>query len=131
MAKLKISIPWANILFKTFKIHAFDSESNTWEESDFSDLLGAEQEIISDIDATIDVKGNHTYLCGTLTSLTLQSVEDSPRESVIRFKSGSTPTTLTLPATLEVVGWTVPQANYSYEISIANNRAIIAYFETL
>lgn len=86
---------------------------------------------IEDSAAVIDVKGNHSYLCGTLTSLALQSVEDSPRESVIRFKSGGAPTTLTLPATLEVVGWMVPQANHSYEISIANNRAVIAYFETL
>lgn len=82
-------------------------------------------ENISGSSVVLDVAGGHTYLCGTLASLTLRSVVDSPREAVIRFRSGAVAATLSLPDTLEVVGYSVPAANMTYEINIASNRAVI------
>ncbi|MEG0808134.1 MAG: hypothetical protein RR410_07265, partial [Alistipes sp.] len=78
--------------------------------------------------ATLNVVGGHTYLCGEMTALTLATVENAPREAVIRFTSGAVATTLSLPATLKVVGYAKPAVNQSYEISIRQGAAVIVNF---
>lgn len=77
-------------------------------------------------------EGHHIYVCtaAALTSLTVTEVEDSPRETVIRFSSGQTPTTLNLPESLKLFAVMVPEANAAYEINIANGLAVFAKFES-
>lgn len=79
--------------------------------------------------ATLDVVGGHAYVCEELTSLTLSMVEDSPREAVIRFRSGAAATSLSIPLALRTSGYWAIAANKSYEISIAGNLAVLAAFE--
>lgn len=86
-------------------------------------------ENVSGADVTLSVTGNREYICGELSSLTLQSVEDSPQVSVIRFTSGVVPTTLTLPETLPVAGWRIPQADMPYAIFILGYTATIVSYE--
>lgn len=90
-------------------------------------------ETITGATVTLNVKGGHDYKCGTLASLTIESVEDSPIEASIRFYSGSTKTQLIWPDCLHMVGkrpeW-VPAPNLAYEINIKNNIAVIMEFNT-
>ena len=87
-------------------------------------------ESISGSTVVLDVKAGHDYTYGTLTSLTIKSVENSPRESSIRFVSGSTKTTLAWPDSIKRVGYWKPASNMAYEINIKNNIAIIQEFNT-
>lgn len=80
--------------------------------------------------AVIDVKGGYDYTCGTLTSLTIKSVENSPKESSIRFTSGNTATELILPQNLNRIGYWTPAPNMTYEINIENNIAVIMEFNS-
>ena len=74
---------------------------------------------------SLDVKAGHEYICGTLTSLTLKTVENSTKESSITFACGDTETELVLPDNLSVDGYKIPEVGRTYEISIKNNSAII------
>lgn len=77
-------------------------------------------------------EGHHIYVCtaAAVSSLTITEVENSPRETVVRFTSGQTPTTLNLPESLKLFAVMVPQAGVSYEINIANGLAVFAKFES-
>lgn len=86
-------------------------------------------ENISAADATLNVVGGHEYICGTLTSLTIQSVDGSSKESSIKFTSGDTETQFTWPDSLDMIGNTVIKSNATYEISIKGNKGIIVYAE--
>lgn len=76
-------------------------------------------------------EGHHIYVCtaAAVSSLTITEVENSPRETVVRFTSGQTPTTLNLPESLKLFAVMVPQAGVSYEINIANGLAVFAKFK--
>lgn len=78
-------------------------------------------------EVVLDSVGGYIYECGELASLTLRTVEDSPREAVVTFRSGAVPTELVLPLSLGVVGYAVPQPGRAYEISVRNNIAVIVY----
>lgn len=78
-------------------------------------------------EVVLDTVGGYIYECGELASLTLRTVEDSPREAVVTFRSGAVPTELVLPLSLGVVGYAVPQPGRAYEISVRNNIAVIVY----
>lgn len=78
-------------------------------------------------EVVLDTVGGYIYECGELASLTLRTVEDSPREAVVTFRSGAVPTELVLPQSLGVVGYAVPQPGRAYEISVRNNIAVIVY----
>lgn len=75
-----------------------------------------------------DVKGDTIYTCtGTLTSLTLDSVENTQFEADIYFTTGSS-CTLNYPNTIDgVVGTTTLKANTRYIIAIKDNRMVISY----
>lgn len=79
-------------------------------------------------EAVLDTVGGCIYECGELASLTLRTVEDSPLETVIRFRSGRSATTLACPDTLLFDGYPVPAAEHAYELSIAGLRAVIVSF---
>ena len=77
-------------------------------------------------DVTINVEGNHKYICGELTSLKIGTVEKSARTSAIFFTSGATATELTWSDDLvDIIGYKTPAPNKAYEINIEELRAII------
>lgn len=86
---------------------------------------------LADSDVTIETaKAAYIYVCtaAAVSSLTVTAVENSPYETVIRFASGDTATTLNLPESLQISWVGAPGPNASYEINIANNLAVIAQF---
>lgn len=77
-------------------------------------------------DVTINVEGNHKYICGELTSLKIGTVEKSARTSAIFFTSGNVATELTWSDDLvDIIGYKTPAPNKAYEINIEELRAII------
>lgn len=129
---IKAIMPNYNKVAFPFRIKVF--ENGKWK---YKDITKAESsEIIENIDSAEVViakaEGHHIYVCtaAALTSLTVTEVEDSPRETVIRFSSGQTPTTLNLPESLKLFAVMVPEANAAYEINIANGLAVFAKFES-
>jgi hypothetical protein len=71
--------------------------------------------------ATINVEPGKLYNCETLTSLTISSIPNSTIESVIKFKSGTTPTTLSFPVSTDFEC----EANTKYEINIFGGDLVI------
>lgn len=69
-------------------------------------------------DVTLDVKGNHMYVCGELTTLNIASVENSTKLSIVRFTSGATATQFSYPEGFNITGWTKPEENTGYTICI-------------
>lgn len=77
-------------------------------------------------EVTINVEGNHKYICGELISLKIGTVEKSARTSAIFFSSGAVATELTWSDDfVEIVGYKTPAPNKAYEINIEELRAII------
>lgn len=69
-------------------------------------------------DVTLDVTGNHMYVCGELNSLNISSVENSTKLSIIRFTSGATKTQFSYPENFNITGWTKPEENTGYTICV-------------
>lgn len=69
-------------------------------------------------DVTLDVKGNHMYVCSELTTLNIASVENSTKLSIVRFTSGATKTQFSYPEGFNITGWTKPEENTGYTICI-------------
>lgn len=91
------------------------------------DLEGIQnRETVSGNTPLIDVKASTIYNCtGTLTSLKINSVENSQFESDIYFATG-VGCILTYPQTIDgVVGSTVLRDNTRYIIAIKDNRMVI------
>lgn len=86
-------------------------------------------ENIQGADATLDVKGGRKYMCGELTSLTINSIEKSTDTTVIYFTSGATPTQFVYPQDTPVSGWDQPEANKSYVICVFNGNLSIEPYE--
>lgn len=80
-------------------------------------------------EVTIDVKGGTMYVCGELTSLTIASVENSTKPSIIRFTSGATATQFSYPENFNITGWTKPEENKSYTICILFGAGNMTYDE--
>lgn len=80
-------------------------------------------------EVTLDVKGNHMYVCGELTSLTISSVDNSTKLSIIRFTSGTTKTQFSYPEGFNITGWTKPEENKSYTICILFGAGNMTYDE--
>lgn len=80
-------------------------------------------------EATLDVKGGRKYICGELTSLTLNSIEKSADTTVIYFTSGATPTQFVYPEDTPISGWDQPEANKIYLICIFNGNLSIEPYE--
>ena len=89
--------------------------------------------IVSDSTSTsislTQAKANTIYKYGTLTNLTITTVEQSDEEIIIYFTAGAT-ITATLPNTLQWVNDNpfAPEANTKYVISIVNNIGAWASF---
>lgn len=80
-------------------------------------------------EVTIDVKGGTMYVCGELTSLTIASVENSTKPSIIRFTSGATATQFSFPENFNITGWAKPEENKSYTICILFGAGNMTYDE--
>lgn len=86
-------------------------------------------ENVEGAEATLDVKGGRKYMCGELTSLTINSIEKSTDTTVIYFTSGATPTQFVYPEDTPISGWDQPEANKIYLICIFNGNLSIEPYE--
>lgn len=86
-------------------------------------------ENVEGAEVTLDVKGGRKYMCGELTSLTINSIEKSADTTVIYFTSGATPTQFVYPENTPVSGWNQPEANKIYLICIFNGNLSIEPYE--
>lgn len=80
-------------------------------------------------DVSLDVVGGTMYVCGELTSLTIASVDNSTKPSIIRFTSGATATQFSYPENFNITGWTKPEENKSYTICILFGAGNMTYDE--
>lgn len=80
-------------------------------------------------DVAINVEGNHKYICGELTSLTLTSIPTSTKLSIIRFASGATATQFAYPEGTSITGWSQPQPNTNYSLFIWEGAITMVYDE--
>lgn len=80
-------------------------------------------------DVSLDVVGGTMYVCGELTSLTIASVDNSTKPSIIRFTSGATATQFSYPEDFNITGWTKPEENKSYTICILFGAGNMTYDE--
>lgn len=80
-------------------------------------------------EVTLDVKGNHMYVCGELTSLTISGVDNSTKLSIIRFTSGNQATQFSFPEDFNITGWAKPEGNKSYTICILFGAGNMTYDE--
>ena len=78
---------------------------------------------------SLDVKGGTMYVCGELTSLTIASVENSTKPSIIRFTSGATATQFSFPEDFNITGWSKPEENKRYTICILFGAGNMTYDE--
>lgn len=95
--------------------------------------IGAEKativENVEGAEVTLDVKGGRKYMCGELTSLTINSIEKSTDTTVVYFTSGATPTQFVYPEDTPVSGWDQPEANKTYIICVFNGNLSIEPYE--
>lgn len=86
-------------------------------------------ENVKGVEVTLDVKGGRKYMCGELTSLTINSIEKSTDTTVIYFTSGATPSQFVYPEDTPVSGWDQPEANKIYLICVFNGNLSIEPYE--
>lgn len=95
--------------------------------------IGAEKativENVEGAEVTLDVKGGRKYMCGELTSLTINSIEKSTDTTVIYFTSGATKTQFIYPEGTHVSGWDEPEENKVYTICVFNGNLSIEPYE--
>lgn len=80
---------------------------------------------VSGTTPTITPANNTIYNYGELTSLTISN-PPSTGAYVIKFDSGSTATTTTIPATIKGLESFAPEASTHYEINVEDNYALVA-----
>ena len=84
---------------------------------------------VSGATPTIAAAANTVYTCGELTSLTISSIPATGEFTVV-FESGSTATTVSLPATLKMPANYSIEANTIYELNVLDGRGVIAGWST-
>lgn len=96
----------------------YDLETQQYVTSQYRADDGTIVQQVEGADVSLDVVGGTMYVCGELTSLTIASVEDSTKPSIIRFTSGTTATQFSYPENFSITGWTKPEENKSYTICV-------------
>lgn len=89
------------------------------------------QQVVNETNVTITLNPNVFYSFGTLTSLTVtlgNTVSGRTNEYTFEFNSGSTATTLSIPATVIGIDATTIQANKHYEVSIKYDASNQNYY---
>ena len=79
---------------------------------------------VSGASPSIEPADNTRYNCGTLTSLTITN-PPATGAYVIKFNSGSTATTTTIPSSIHGLESFAAEANTHYEINVEDNYAVI------
>lgn len=80
-------------------------------------------------DVSLDVVGGTMYVCGELTSLTIASVDNSTKPSIIRFTSGATATQFSYQDDFNITGWTKSEENRNYTICVLFGAGNMTYDE--
>lgn len=98
-------------------------QDDSWEEYGNSLVTASRQILVGSASATITPISNTIYSCGELTSLT---ITDPPATGayVIKFTSGSTATTTTIPASIIFPEAFAAEANTRYEINVEDGYAV-------
>lgn len=107
----------------------YDIETKQYVTSEFRADDGTIVQQVDGSAVSLDVKGGTMYVCGELTSLTIASVENSTKPSIIRFTSGATATQFSYPENFNITGWTKPEENKSYTICILFGAGNMTYDE--
>jgi hypothetical protein len=107
----------------------YDIETKQYVTSEFRADDGTIVQQVDGSAVSLDVKGGTMYVCGELTSLTIASVENSTKPSIIRFTSGATATQFSFPENFSITGWTKPEENKSYTICILFGAGNMTYDE--
>lgn len=107
----------------------YDLETQQYVTSEFRADDGTIVQQVEGSAVSLDVKGGTMYVCGELTSLTIASVENSTKPSIIRFTSGATATQFSYPENFNITGWTKPEENKSYTICILFGAGNMTYDE--
>lgn len=107
----------------------YDLETQQYVTSEFRADDGTIVQQVEGSAVSLDVKGGTMYVCGELTSLTIASVENSTKPSIIRFTSGATATQFSYPENFNITGWTKPEENKSYTICVLFGAGNMTYDE--
>lgn len=107
----------------------YDLETQKYVTSEFRADDGTIVQQVDGSAVSLDVKGGTMYVCGELTSLTIASVENSTKPSIIRFTSGATDTQFSYPENFNITGWTKPEENKSYTICVLFGAGNMTYDE--
>lgn len=107
----------------------YDLETGQYVTSQYRADDGTIVQQVEGADVSLDVVGGTMYVCGELTSLTIASVENSTKPSIIRFSSGATATQFSFPEDFNITGWTKPDENKSYTICILFGAGNMTYDE--
>lgn len=107
----------------------YDLETKKYVTSQYRADDGTIVQQVEGADVSLDVVGGTMYVCGELTSLTIASVENSTKPSIIRFTSGATATQFSYPENFNITGWTKPEENRNYTICILFGAGNMTYDE--
>lgn len=107
----------------------YDEDTKQYVTSQYRADDGTIVQQVEGADVSLDVVGGTMYVCGELTSLTIASVENSTKPSIIRFTSGATATQFSYPEDFNITGWTKPEENKSYTICILFGAGNMTYDE--
>lgn len=107
----------------------YDLETKKYVTSQYRADDGTIVQQVEGADVSLDVVGGTMYVCGELTSLTIASVENSTKPSIIRFTSGATATQFSFPDDFNITGWSKPEENRNYTICILFGAGNMTYDE--
>ena len=126
-AYLTVHIPEVNKVYETTVAHNTNNQIKVYCEADDMFVKVVDMTSSSVSSATIDP--NKFYKFGTRTNLTIQLNNPTDNNIVneyqFEFKSGSTATTLSLPASVIGIDSSSIKANMTYHVSIVNNVGVI------
>lgn len=125
--------PAVQTIIDNFAVHYTTQSLSDSQKTQARTNIGAEKativENVEGAEVTLDVKGGRKYMCGELTSLTINSIEKSADTTVIYFTSGATPTQFVYPEDTPISGWDQPEANKTYMICVFNGNLSIEPYE--
>lgn len=107
----------------------YDLETKQYVTSQYRADDGTIVQQVEGADISLDVVGGTMYVCGELTSLTIASVENSTKPSIIRFTSGATAAQFSFPEDFNITGWSKPEENRNYTICVLFGAGNMTYDE--
>jgi len=107
----------------------YDLETKQYVTSQYRADDGTIVQQVEGADVSLDVVGGTMYVCGELTSLTIASVDNSTKPSIIRFTSGATATQFSYQDDFNITGWTKSEENRNYTICVLFGAGNMTYDE--